>query len=186
MIVRGKGEKAILMLHGRGGDAEDIIGICEHFDATCYAFTANGNAWYPNSFLEPRMNNEPFLSMSLKKVHEVMTEIKKKHDEVFILGFSQGACLALDYGCVHEVSGVIAFSGGFIGSDNELPNTTNKNTKRVFIACSSSDPFIPLERAKRSADIFAKNGAVVVTNFYRGNSHTITKEDIERSKKILE
>lgn len=186
MITRGKGEDAILMLHGRGGDAEDIISISEHFNAKCYAFTANGNEWYPKSFLEMRLNNEPFLSMSLKKVDEVINELKKHHNKVCILGFSQGACIALEYGAKHEVDCVIAFSGGFIGSVNELPKSTNKHTKKVFISCSSNDPFIPLGRAKLTAEIFKQNGSDVITNFYEGASHTITKEDIELAKKILE
>ena len=185
MISRGSGRKAILMLHGRGADAEDIIGISRFFDAKCYAFTAEGNAWYPAPFMQPKKSNDPFISNNLDKINEVISNLKKEHDEVFLLGFSQGACLALEYGArFDDVSGVIAFSGGFIGSDDELPSSFL--TQKAVICCSFNDPFIPLKRAEASADICKRGGAVVKTNFYEGATHTITNKDIELAKTIFD
>jgi phospholipase/carboxylesterase len=183
MIKRGNGRKAILMLHGRGGSAEDIISLSKYFNATSYAFTAEKKEWYPFSFLEKKEKNEPYIKNSLDLIHKKIIEIKKEHDQVYVLGFSQGACLALEYGVLHKINGIIAFSGGFIGNDNELPSKTK--TKNVVICCSSNDPFIPLERAKLSEEIYKKNNANVLTNFYEGNTHRITKEDIEIAKKII-
>jgi phospholipase/carboxylesterase len=183
MIKKGNGKKAILMLHGRGADAEDIIGLSKYFDATSYAFTANNNQWYPLPFLEKKEKNEPHIKNSLELIHIKINELRKKHDEIYILGFSQGACLALEYGALYEINGIIAFSGGFIGNDNELPQKTK--TKNLCVCCSSNDPFIPLERAKLSAKIYINNNANVLTNFYEASTHTITKEDIEIAKKII-
>lgn len=183
MIKRGNGKKAILMLHGRGADAEDIISLSHNFDATCYAFTAKNNQWYAFSFLEKKEKNELDIKNSLDLIHKHVERLRKNHDEIYILGFSQGACLALEYGALYEVNGIIAFSGGFIGNENELPSKTK--TKNLCVCCSSNDPFIPLERAKLSAKIYKKNNANVLTNFYEGNTHTITKEDIEVARKII-
>jgi phospholipase/carboxylesterase len=184
MISAGVGSKAILMLHGRGADAEDIIGISSFFNAKSYAFTAKGNAWYPLPFLNPKSSNEPHISNNLSRVHDVVLELKKSHGEVFLLGFSQGACLALEYASKHEVSGVVAFSGGFIGAESDFPREFK--TRRVVLCCSKNDPFIPFERAVKSAEICKNFGAVVMTHFYDGSSHTISKDDIELAKSLID
>ena len=183
MIQKGQGEKAILMLHGRGGDAENIITLAEFFKATSYAITANNNEWYPQPFMKPRKENQPNLNENLEKIDEIIKKLKKTHKEVFILGFSQGACLALEYGTKHEVTGIIAFSGGLIGTDEELQTKTK--TKKILICCSEKDPFIPIDRAKKTQEIYEENGAEVKTNFYGGTTHTITREDIEIAKEII-
>ena len=184
LIKRGEGKKAILMLHGRGGSAEDIISLSHNFDATSYAFTANNNAWYPMPFMRARNLNEPYLSESLNQIKEAIEFIRKNHDEVFVLGFSQGACLALEIGAMEDLRGVIAFSGGFIGEDNELLSSVK--TKNVFISCSFEDPFIPLKRAQDSAKIYEYKGAKVFTNFYAGQSHHITPKDIKIAREIID
>ena len=184
MIKKGTGKTAILMLHGRGGDAEDIISLSNYFNATSYAFSAEKHEWYPFSFLVERNKNEPYLKNNLKIINQMISILKKEHNKVFLLGFSQGACLALDYGSKYEIDGIIAFSGAFIGDEEELPKKTK--TKNVLICCSSDDPFIPLERAKISAEIYKKNGANVITNFYDGNTHFISSKDIELAKKLIE
>src|SRR5690606_15205677 len=114
------GKKAILMLHGRGGSAEDILTLAHNYDATCYAFTADNNVWYPMSFLVKKELNEPYLSHSLNLIDSVIKELRKNHEQVFLLGFSQGACLSLEYASKNFVDGVIAFSGGLIGENSEL------------------------------------------------------------------
>lgn len=183
MIKKGSGDKAILMLHGRGGSAEDILSLSNYFEASCYAFTANNNVWYPYPFNQRKEFNEPHLSESLKKIDEAVSELKKKHEQVYLLGFSQGACLALEYAANKEVDGVIAFSGGLIGEDSELE--VNNKKSNVFIGCSENDPFIPLERAKKTRDLFLEKNSQVLTFFYPGNSHTIRSEEMELAKKVL-
>lgn len=183
MITKGNGKKAVLMLHGRGSNGEDMIKLSNHFNATCYALTAQNNEWYPAPFINPRIDNEPKFSESLSKIHEIVSQIKKDHAEVYILGFSQGACIALEYGALYDVSGVIAFSGGFLGKDKELPQKVE--AKKALICCSTNDPFIPLKRAKDTADIYSKYSALVITNFYEGNSHSISNTDLELAKAFV-
>lgn len=183
MIKKGSGKKAILMLHGRGADADDILSISDLFNATSYAMTAKNNEWYPKPFMKPRKENEPRLSESLKEIHEAIKEIQKEHKEIYILGFSQGACLALEYAAQNEMSGAVGFSGGFIGTEEELPQKTK--TKKIMIGCSKKDPFIPITRAQKTAEIYKENNADVKTIFYEGETHTITKDEIEIAKKQL-
>ena len=183
MIIKGEGKKAILMLHGRGANAEDIISLHELFNATSYAITAENNEWYPKPFMQQKQENEPKLSQSLKIIHETTKKIREKHSEVYILGFSQGACLALEYSAENKVNGVIAFSGGLIGQEHELVKEIK--TKKAFISCSTNDPFIPITRAKKTAEIYKENQADTKTNFYEGNTHTITKQEIQEAKEHL-
>ncbi len=182
MIKKGSGEKAILMLHGRGGDAENILTLAENFKASCYGFSAPGNRWYPFPFNQKKEVNEPYLSKSLGVLHEKILELKKSHEEIYLLGFSQGACLALEYASKNQVNGVIAFSGGLIGEDYELEVKTRND---VFIGCSENDPFIPLDRAVKSAELFKEKGGRVLTLFYPGDTHFITDEEIKLANKII-
>ena len=175
---------AVLMLHGRGSSAEDIIGLSSAFkNSTCYAFTANDNQWYPKPFNMHKNENEPFLSESLNQVDEAYNTIKKKHSKVYLLGFSQGACLALEYVSKNVVDGVIAFSGGLIGADNEL-NVKTSDTK-VFVSCSKNDPFIPLARAQKTEELFETAGNNVTSFFYDGSTHMITNKEIDYAVNLM-
>ena len=175
LIKKGSGDIGILMLHGRGSDAEDIISLHEYFNATCYAFTANNNQWYPLPFNMSKSSNEPFLADNINLVIETYKKLKKEHNKIFLLGFSQGACLALEIASKNEIDGVIAFSGGLIGSDSEI--SVLKKSK-VFIGCSHNDPFIPFTRAKKTVELFEGTNSNVITSFYEGNTHTITSEEL--------
>ena len=169
---------AVLMLHGRGSNAEDIIGLSSVFKSlACYAFTANYNQWYPKPFNMHKNENEPFLSESLNQVDEAYNTLKKKHSKVYLLGFSQGACLALEYASKKIADGVIAFSGGLIGADNEL--NVNISDTKVFVSCSKNDPFIPLDRAQKTQELFQTAGNNVTSFFYEGSTHMITSKEID-------
>ena len=60
--------KVLIMLHGRGGTAEDILSLASHLDVkdfTLLSPQATNNTWYPYSFLTPPPQNEPWLSSAL-------------------------------------------------------------------------------------------------------------------------
>ncbi len=182
LLKYGEGKNAILMLHGRGSDAEDIIGLASSFDAVSYAFTADGNQWYPQRFIVPKKDNEPFLSSNLKNVSQIITNLKQEYEKVFLLGFSQGACLALEYASKNDVDGVIAFSGGLIGNDEELAVEKKCN---VFISCSKNDPHIPFERAEKTVELFENTGGAVKKYFHEGSTHMITPKEIDMAKEMI-
>lgn len=184
MIKRGEGKNAVLLLHGRGGTGEQIMQLANNFDAACYAISAPGNAWYPRPFNIPKENNEPELSQSLKSVDEAVKELRKNHEKVYLVGFSQGACLACEYASENEVDGVVAFSGGLIGDEDEL-SCEAQNSTNIIIGCSEKDPFIPLKRAKKTAQLFSQSGARVFTLFYPGESHHITPKEMEMAKMLI-
>src|SRR5215471_13973713 len=89
-------KKALVMLHGRGAFAEDILSLAGYFNLKDYALIApqaENNTWYPFSFLAPIKQNEPWLSSALSVLDEVVSDINKEgitSDNVYFLGFSQG------------------------------------------------------------------------------------------------
>ncbi|HLN19944.1 MAG TPA: dienelactone hydrolase family protein [Bacteroidales bacterium] len=180
-------KKAIIILHGRGGTANNIITLGDEFcDERFYivAPQAPGNSWYPNSFLVPAGQNEPWLSQSVEFVKHLISKAADSvgNENVYIMGFSQGACLAYEVTARNAgiYGGIIGFSGGLIG---ETVNTSNykgdfKKTK-VFIGSSDVDPHIPLERSIITKEIMEGLGAEVLFHIYKNMPHTITDEEIE-------
>lgn len=193
MIASGdisKAEKVVIMLHGRGGNAENILQISQSLPETIcsIAITAPNNQWYPNKFNLHTSVNQPQLDESLQQVSELL-EYAKKHiseENIYILGFSQGACLALEFIARNplKLGGVFALSGGLIGDDSEVKSENIPGTN-VFIGCSEQDPFINIDRVLKSKEILENAGASVTCITYPGNSHTISEEELEYIKSKL-
>lgn len=198
VITKGAGipsaEKVVIAIHGRGATAQSILSLSDYFDTDkthWVAPQAAGNTWYPYSFMEPREKNEPWLTSALTALDSICDLARKsgiKNDKIFFLGFSQGACLALEYAAqrAQHFGGVIAFSGGLIGPEIEPGYYTSdlKGTP-VFIGCSDHDFHIPEERVHASADMLRKIGADCEAVIYPGLGHTINEDEIRKAGKIL-
>jgi predicted esterase len=122
-ISRARG--AMLMLHGRGASAEDILSLANEFDQPGFAYLAPqaaGNTWYPNRFLVPLAENEPWLSSGLAFIADVLAEIINAgipREKIILLGFSQGACLIVEFAArnAQHYGGVVGLSGALIGPE---------------------------------------------------------------------
>jgi phospholipase/carboxylesterase len=181
-------KKALIMLHGRGASANSILSLSSDLtlpDTAIIAPQATQNSWYPYSFMAPVENNEPALSSALALIDELVNEIvtqgiNKKN--IYFLGFSQGACLTLEYVARHGAAygGVIAFTGGLIG---EELNTTNYSgdfaATPILISTGDPDPHVPLSRVEESVVQLKKMNADVLLKVYKGRPHTITEEELE-------
>ncbi|HLN54604.1 MAG TPA: dienelactone hydrolase family protein [Bacteroidales bacterium] len=188
-----KAEYALVLLHGRGGNAEDIMILADEFcDDTFYiaAPQATDNSWYPNSFLAPEVSNEPWLTSALQTVERLVNKITEHipSNKIYIMGFSQGACLSLEFAGRYPAAyaGITAFSGGLIGEKIKPEKYTGSfpGTK-IFIGNSDKDPHIPLERARASAELLKSRDADVLLKIYPGMGHTITTEEIEDVKSFM-
>lgn len=181
--------KVLIMIHGRGASAEDILSVSQYLevgDFTLLAPQATNNTWYPNSFLAPREENEPWLSSALSLLKEMVDEINIPRENIYFLGFSQGACLTLEFVARNatKYGGVIAFTGGLIG--DQLPNYEGDLAGTpIFIGTSDPDPHVPVTRVNDSADILSKMGAQVVKKVYKNMGHTINDDEIKEANKIL-
>lgn len=188
-----KASKALILLHGRGGTAQNILSlvdrICDH-DFYIAAPQATNHIWYPNSFMEDEKLNEPYLSLSVKEIKDLIDQTAKHipRDQIFIAGFSQGACLALEVSTrfAAEYGGIIAFTGGLIGSRIDLEKYRGDiEGTRVFISNGDHDPYIPLTRSKQSKELMEKLGAQVTLKVYEGRPHTITDDELKFVKKTI-
>src|SRR3954470_4956359 len=166
----GEATKALGMLHGRGGSAEDILGLAQYLpvnDFALFAPQATNNTWYPYSFMAAPKDNEPWLSSALKVVGEVVADIQAsgiKTENIYFLGFSQGACLTLEYVSrnANKYGGVVAFTGGLIGDQIYKENYAGDFAGTpVFIGTSDPDPHVPVDRVLASTAILTDMHALV-------------------------
>jgi predicted esterase len=179
---------AIILLHGRGATADDILSLASYLDVPGLAYLApqaEGYTWYPNRFILPIQQNEPYLSGALSKVDAVLTEVEAHRipvERIFIGGFSQGACLASEYVIRNprRYGGLIVLSGGYIGPmDTPRQPTGDLQGMPVFLGCSDIDPHIPLQRVKETTSLLAAMGANVKEKIYPRMGHTIIEEEIK-------
>ena len=184
----------LILVHGRGASAEDILELAKELhcdDAAYLAPQAGSHTWYPYSFLAPIPQNEPGISSGLAILSRM---IESLHDQgvdsqrIGLLGFSQGACLALEFAACHarRYAGVFALSGGLIGPPGTPRNYPGSFAGTpVFLGCSDIDPHIPLERVHESGDVFRRMSAKVDERIYPGLGHTVTQDEIHAIQEIL-
>ncbi len=188
-------KKALILLHGRGDRAQSFIQLAKELDISddfvVLAIQAIQNTWYPYGFMVPRLQNEPQLTSSLDAIAEVvhnLYEFDILAEDIYFLGFSQGACLTLEYVARNSkrYGGVIAFTGGLIGEhlDVRLYSGTFEEMT-IFIGSSDNDPHVPESRINESESVLKKMGAKVVKKIYPGMGHTINRDEIEIANLIL-
>ena len=181
-------KKALIMLHGRGASANSIMSLSSRLtlpETAIIAPQATQHSWYPYSFMAPVENNEPALSSALVVIDEIVNDILKQgiaKKDIYFLGFSQGACLTLEYVARHGdvYGGVIAFTGGLIGEELNTKNYSGDfSGTPISITTGDPDPHVPLSRVEESVAQLKKMNANVVLKVYKGRPHTITEEELE-------
>lgn len=187
-------KRALIMVHGRGADARDILGLASHLNVPDYALLApeaTNNTWYPYSFLAKPEQNEPWLSSALDLLKETVDEVTGAgipSENIYFMGFSQGACLTLEFVArtAQKYGGVAAFTGGLIGDKlNEKNYSGDFNGMPIFIGTGNPDPHVPIARVKESVDILEKMNAKVSLKVYNGRPHTITQDEIEAANRVV-
>ena len=185
---------ALLLIHGRGATAESILTLADELHVpgvACLAPQAAGYTWYPYRFLAPLEANEPGLSSGLARIGELVAEAETAGlaaDRVVLLGFSQGACLTLEFAARNprRYGGVVGLSGGLIGppgTPRDLEGSLDATP--VFLGCSDRDPHIPLQSVEESADFLARLGGAVDKRIYPGMGHTVNADEMARVREIL-
>lgn len=191
----GGARLVVLCLHGRGANGADILGIGPSIGLADVAYVAPdavGGAWYPRPFTEPLAVNEPHLSVALDRIGAILDGLAADGfgpGRTVLAGFSQGACLGLEYAARHpgRLAGVLGFSGGRIGpAVAPFEGAPDLAGLRVFIGCSERDPFIPAARVRETAAQFEARGAKVETRLYREPGHTINGDEIGRAQALLQ
>jgi predicted esterase len=184
----------MIMAHGRGASAEDMLGLAAEFRTADVAFLAPqaaGHTWYPNSFLVALRDNEPHLGSALRVIANLVDRLAAQQippERIALLGFSQGACLALEFAArhPHRYAGVCGLSGGLIGppgTPRDYPGSLAGAP--VFVGCSDVDPHIPLARVAETAEVFRRMGATVDERIYPGLGHTVNSDEIGAVRALL-
>ncbi|MEO8482493.1 MAG: dienelactone hydrolase family protein [Acidobacteriota bacterium] len=183
-----------ILLHGRGASAEDILGLAHEFavpDIAYMAPQAAGHTWYPYSFLSPIEKNEPGLSSALAVIEGLVEEFGARGlppERIALMGFSQGACLTLEFAARHarRYAAIAAFSGGVIGPPGTPRDYAGSfDGTPAFFGCSDIDAHIPLERVRESADVYRRMGAAVDERIYPRMGHTINQDEIAAVRALL-
>ena len=193
-VPLSEAKKVLIMLHGRGDQADSFVRLAQELDTpgfACLAPQAIRNTWYPHSFLMPLSQNEPQLSLSLSGVHELVDNISGlgfADEHIYFLGFSQGACLSLEYTAryARRYGGVIALTGGLLGDTVDVSNYTGDFAGTpIFIGSSDHDPHVPEARIDESEVILRQMGAEVTKKIYPGLGHTINDDELQRASALL-
>jgi phospholipase/carboxylesterase len=186
---------AAVLVHGRGGSADDMLLFGDEFgldDVAYVAPQAANNTWYPYSFLAPLRQNEPYLTQALARIEAAFAHLAREgfaSERVALIGFSQGGCLALEYAArnAKRYGAVAGLSAGLIGPEG-TPRTYAGSLADtpVFLGCSDVDGHIPLERVHESRDVFTALGGQVTERIYPGMGHTVNADEVAHVTAMLQ
>jgi phospholipase/carboxylesterase len=188
-------QAVMLMLHGRGATAQDILSLSIEFDQSSFAYLAPqaaGGTWYPNRFMAPIGQNEPWLSWALDTVGVVYSRILEAGitpERVVLLGFSQGACLALEYAArnTRRYGGIVGLSGALIGPEEMQRSYSGSLAGTpVFLGCSDVDFHIPRERVDHAAEVMRVLGGNVTERLYPNMDHTINQDEVDFVRRMMQ
>jgi predicted esterase len=185
----------MIMIHGRGASASSILTLAaelRHPEFAYLAPDASGNTWYPYSFLSPLEMNEPGITSGLQAIADLLATVEAAGipaERTILLGFSQGACLALEFVArnARRYGGVAGLSGGVIGPDGTPRDYAGSLDRTpVFLGCSDIDAHIPKERVELTADVMRALDGDVTMKLYPGMGHTVNEDEIERVRGIMD
>jgi predicted esterase len=184
----------MVLIHGRGDSAAGIMGLAQELPHPGFAFVAPqaaGGQWYPNRFIAPLASNEPGLSSGLQAVADALAQLEAAGvppERTILLGFSQGACLALEYAArnARRYGGVAGLSGGLIGPDGTPRDYAGSlEGTPVLLGCSDVDFHIPLHRVHEAAEVLGRMGAQVDERIYPGMGHTVNTDEIAAVRAMM-
>jgi predicted esterase len=190
----GRAQAAMLMVHGRGARAEDILSLAGEIAQPGFAYLAPQaaeNIWYPNRFLAPIASNEPWLSSALAFVGDVLAQIVDAGippEHTILLGFSQGACLTLEFAArnARRYGGVVGLSGALIGPDGTPRSYAGSLAGTpVFLGCSDVDFHVPKERVQQASEELRRLGGDVTERFYPNMDHTVNQDEIDFVREMM-
>ena len=185
----------VIMVHGRNAGPANILDLVPRLARprlTYFAPAAPNRTWYPLGFMAAIEQNEPSLSAALEILAGAIERVEQAgvpRSRTVLLGFSQGACLAAEFGVRHAAryGGLIAFTGGLIGPPGTQWNHPgNFNATPIFLGSGDPDAHVPAERVAESAEVFTRMGASVTHRIYPGMGHVVNDDEVAMAQAILD
>jgi phospholipase/carboxylesterase len=187
---------ALVLLHGRGGSAQEMLTLAREIDAggvrAWLVPEAAGRLWYPFSLLEKVERNRPALNSALGLVKRVMEKIAAANigpERVVLLGFSQGASVALEFAArnAQRYGGIVALSGALLGPEGTPRDYEGSLAGTpLFLGHGDSDPNLPKRRVDQTATVFERLGAVVTKRMYPGLGHAMNADEVAVARGMVE
>jgi len=185
----------LILVHGRGATAESILSLYAALglgELAVLAPQAAGSTWYPHSFLAPLEANQPFLDTALRRLESLTADLLARGvpgDRIALLGFSQGACLTLEFTARHprRYGAVMGLTGGLIGppgTPRDYPGSLHGTP--VFLGASDPDPHVPFERVRETEEVLVRMGAAVELRRYPGMPHTVNEDELNACRRLLQ
>lgn len=185
----------ILLLHGRGAGAQDILSLYNELGVENVAAIvpqAANHTWYPQSFLALLQANQPYLDSALHRIDSLVADLLARgipSQRIAILGFSQGACLTTEFVARHprHYAAVMALTGGLIGPPGTPRNYPGSLADTpVFLGTSDPDPHVPFARVQETETVLTRMGAQVELRRYPGMPHTVNQDELEACRSLLQ
>ena len=182
--------KRLVLLHGWGADAEDLIpigrlftnGLNEEFEIISLSAShclpdGSGRQWYP---LYPHKWEEvPNAVLNLEqRVNNLATD-NIPLSKTLILGFSQGGAMALEIARSVKVAGVFALSS--YPHPNWLPKDS---MPPIFLCHGTNDQVVPSAASQKSFDLLCNYGIKCELYLFEGG-HEITNDLIDHCREII-
>jgi predicted esterase len=189
----GEARAALVLLHGRGATARDIMVVGREVllpGFACLAPQAAGSSWYPHRYADPIESNEPWLSAALEMLDGLLARVEAAvpASRVVLLGFSQGACLTLEYAArrARRYGAVVGLSGALIGPPGTPRDYRGSlSGTPVFIGCSDADPHVAAPDVLAAGEVLRRLGGEVAVRLYPGLGHTVDADEIARVRGLL-
>jgi len=194
---RGLAQRAGILLHGRSRTKQEMLDLATGLEiggTRWIAPYADQGLWYPGRFMEPLESNEPFLTRSVERCHRLVEDAceggRLSPNQLFIVGFSQGACIAVEYALRHPgcCAAIVVFSGCLMGPAGTHWTPANGKTLhglRVFISGSDMDEWIPEERTRQTAMVLRNLGAEVEMHVYPSRPHIVSNLELFEARSFL-
>lgn len=193
-VLLANADAGMVIVHGRGGTNHQALALVDHIETAGFGYLAPqayGQTWYPNSFMSTFESNEPYLSSALQAIDDVIQQMINSGlpmEQIMLLGFSQGACLSLEYVArnAQRYGGVVGLSGGLMGPEGTPRDYAGSlDGTPVFLGCSDVDAHIPVGRVHESADVLSALGGEVEKRIYPDMGHTINADEFAYVREMM-
>jgi phospholipase/carboxylesterase len=181
----------IIMLHGRGADEHDLVGLADYLDPSLFVVSVRapfpfqwggGYTWY--DILEVGSPEPRMFAESYRKLTQFMSDALSQYpidgNRVFLLGFSMGTMMSYSLLLTRPelFAGVVANSG-YVPEDVDLRfQWETLAGKQIFVSHGANDPIIPIGLGRRARELLESAQAEVTYREY-DMAHQMSDESVK-------